>query len=144
MFPLLLDLMDMNSPLFRPCSSIYFFVKNDAFVNTTSLRRWLNKIGITALHKPLYAGKSSKSEHNSICSQPLKTSDGFQYGINCSNKMKENSESYVNDKTNQYLPFANWNSGILLNNRAMKLIKSEIILEDATQYSIQRLKEAKT
>ena len=155
-FPLLSDLLDHKSPLFSPCASIFFFVKNDAYVNTTSLRFWIQDRGTNVMQHPLYAGQSSLSflkntrnyddnnnKHN--INTNLREED-ISYEINCTENLNRQSESYNNDnkwKAEFLLPFANWDSGILLNSRAVNLIISEIKLKDATQHMIQRLKHQK-
>jgi hypothetical protein len=141
-FPLLSDLLDHKSALFSPCASIFFFVKNDAYVNTTSLRFWIQDRGINVMQHPLYAGQSSLSF--------LKNTRNYDdnnnaYEINCNENLNRQSESCNDDKWKAefLLPFANWDSGILLNSRAVNLIISEIKLKDATQHMIQRVKHQK-
>ena len=135
LFPLLTDLVDYDSPNFRPCSSIFFFVKSDTFVNTTSIKSWLSTMKVTSRYRPLYAGSSHLLENscNNNDEHILEPNEDITYNLKCTNSARSNAQI-------SSLPYANWDSGILLNKKSVELITSEIALQGATNSHIQRAK----
>lgn len=141
LFPLMLDLSNADSKLYRPCSTVYFFVKSDTYVNATSLRAWINAIRPEVIHKSaLYGGSDSRHCMTKNSSRQNDREDDLHYDVNYTLR---NIEAAVRENTGHTsrIPFATWESGILLNHQALRLIVPEIILNNATDVFSQRLKE---
>jgi hypothetical protein len=130
MFPIFNDLMDHTSPSFRPCTSIFFFVKSDTYVNTSTLKNWVGTHDVTWHHRPLYAGIPNSDRSGRSCQAT--TDEDIDYGLNNCNK---------DAAPDHQLPYATWDSGILINRRAMDLLTTNIMLKGSQETTVQRMKE---